>query len=309
MVKTNPKVSVIIPCYNREATLPRTLDSVIDQSYGNIEVIIVDDGSTDASPAVIDDYVSRYPDRFRVIRTSNGGPYAARNLALDNATGEFIAFLDSDDYWAGGKIEKQVKLYEENEELGLQHTAVTQIDGAGNVYKHSVLGEGFSGNCFRKLLVRNGIATSSVMVPKFVFDKVGNFNEKYRARGDWEMWTRISRAYPIYYIEEELTYYRVHPGMMSTNHPRMKMFHLMIVEDNRALYKGEIDDIDKLADEAALCCHLSYAKGAVTRGDFLFSAECFFKAIAIRPFKIDIYFRAMHGMLKAAVKQVFFARN
>lgn len=303
MSDDNPTVSVIIPCYNRELTLSKTLDSALSQTVSDLEIIVVDDGSTDSSPQILQDYAARFPGKIRVFITANGGPYPARNLAIREARGRYISFLDSDDYWDEHIVAKELEVLRANAALGLVHAGVTQVTGDGEVYRRRTIGRHYVGDCFRKLLIRNGIGTSSVMVPRHVFEKVGDFDEQYAARGDWEMWTRIASEFPVGYVNEPLLFYRVHDGMMSSNAKRMRHFQLAIIEGNHQRYSGVVEDIDQLTEDARFHCYFTEANDAVWSGRPGFATDNYLKAIRTKPLKLGTYIRAIYGVIKALLKK------
>ena len=121
-------VSVVIPNYNYARFLPEAIDSVLAQTYGQIEIIVVDDGSTDDSREILDGY----GDRVTVIFQQNAGVSAARNNGVSRSRGEYLAFLDADDAWLPAKIERQIAAFRGDEEIGLVHVGMVEIDGSGN---------------------------------------------------------------------------------------------------------------------------------------------------------------------------------
>ncbi|MBU0718429.1 MAG: glycosyltransferase [Planctomycetes bacterium] len=126
-----PTVSIVVPTYNRAELLPRALESIIGQTYGDWEIILVDDGSTDETPALADDYARRLGDRFVCLRQANAGSSAARNAGIDASRGRFLAFLDSDDEYLPNKLERQLRLFELCPDLGLVYCDFAFIDDDG----------------------------------------------------------------------------------------------------------------------------------------------------------------------------------
>jgi glycosyltransferase involved in cell wall biosynthesis len=155
-----PLCSVVIPCYNARNVIADTLEKILNQTYGNIEIILVDDGSTDGTAEFI-------AEKFDLpsITIENGGPAVARNVGIKAAKGKYIALCDADDHWHPEKIEKQVALLEENSDCGLCFTDVEvmcsgKIISAGIKERHIV----YQGTVLEKLLFSNWITTSSVMI-------------------------------------------------------------------------------------------------------------------------------------------------
>ena len=202
-VENNPLISVIIPTYNRGPLLKETLDSVLAQSCGNYEVIIVDDGSTDETRSLVESYPEYNP--LRYIYQENKGVAEARNTGVRNSLGEFVAFCDSDDLWKPHKLEKQMRLFSEG-------TALVFSDGylfedisrpKGKFYEFTIP---HTGRVYDHLLANNFIVTSTVVVRKALMLK------PFRGRTceDWQMWLSVAKQGDFAYVPEPLVYYYEH---------------------------------------------------------------------------------------------------
>lgn len=206
-----PKVSVIIPTYNRAAYIIRTLDSVFAQTFTDYEVIVIDDGSTDNTSEVLKPCL----DRITCIRKVNGGQGSARNAGISMAKGEYIAFLDSDDLWLPAKLETQVRFMDDHPEYGMTFAACEVIDDAGNVIGDWDRPVDFT---FDAILLRgNFIMIPTVIVRNEVFDQVGLFDEARDLISveDYDMWLRIGLRYRIGFVDAILAMYRFHSGNIS----------------------------------------------------------------------------------------------
>lgn len=192
------RVSVVIPTCNRAATIHLALESVLSQRYGNVEVLVVDDGSRDNTRGV----VARYGDRVRYLHQENAGPAAARNRGLRSATGEFIAFLDSDDAWLPSKLELQIAAFERNPRLGIVATNVIYRYPWGEV--RSDYGDDDSRSIREKFLDNIPMVTSSVMVTKEAVAAVGGFDESLMYAEDWDYFYRIARSYEARILPDPL---------------------------------------------------------------------------------------------------------
>lgn len=206
-----PRVSVLLTCYNHLAYLPVALDSVKSQNYRDFEVIAIDDGSTDGTR----EWLAKHAGDAQVVfNEQNLGTYATLNRALEAASGEFVAILNDDDIWAPQKLELQVELMKRLPKVGLVHTNGGFIDGEGKPIEGSPLGFRFprteSGQVLPDLLYQNKIIASAACVRRECFEKVGSFNPSFFGSGDWEMWLRIAERYEIGFVDEPLTFYRVH---------------------------------------------------------------------------------------------------
>jgi glycosyltransferase involved in cell wall biosynthesis len=206
-------VSVIIPTYNYARFVHRAIDSVLAQTYPDLECVVVDDGSTDETPQVL----ARYGSRIRVIRKEKQGPGIARNTGIRAARGEYVAFLDSDDYWRANKLSRQVPVIEAEPSLGAVGCANELVDGNGvhvaNVVFPSPstpvdLAAQLRAVAVRKLWV--GSSCSGALIPKRVLEEVGLFDETLAAAEDWDLWLKIAARYPIRNIPEVLVSISTH---------------------------------------------------------------------------------------------------
>jgi hypothetical protein len=205
-----PLVSVIIPVHNGAKTLGETLVSLYVQSYSNLEIIVVDDASTDALEAALKSHVDR---RLRVLRLSrNVGVSAARNAGVDAATGSFIAFCDADDICLASRIEKQLSFLQANRETGLCGSAFTCFDTRE---RETVRNPG-SNNEIRKALMRgNSFGLSTVMCRAEVL-RGYHFNDSLHVAEDYELWTRlIAAGVQVANLQESLVRYRLHETQAS----------------------------------------------------------------------------------------------
>lgn len=210
-------VSVIIPVYNRENMIGIAIESVLSQSYSNLELIVVDDGSTDKTKDVIRSFKDI---RISLIEANHNGAYAARNIGIENAKGEYIAFLDSDDIWLPEKLAKQVAVARRKEE-GFVFTNGFVLMENNNEYRMNIFltadRDICGGKCYTELLRHNFIATSSVILSRNIIDNVGYFIAENRGVLDYDMWLRIARKYEIDYIAQPLFLYKSHADRLSTN--------------------------------------------------------------------------------------------
>lgn len=206
-------VSVVIPVFNRQDMVRRALDSVLAQTYRPIEIVAVDDGSTDRSKDTLQQYARSYPDLFHVSSQPNSGPWVARNHALQSANGEFVAFLDSDDVWVPTKLDLQIPLFRSR--VGLVYSAIEETDANGMVIRTVNCDPGLRGDIYRKLLVKNRMICSSVVVRRAALERVGIYDESLRAGGNWELWLRISKHFEADFVDQPLAQYSKHGDNIS----------------------------------------------------------------------------------------------
>jgi len=205
-MNTQYKISVVVPLYNKEKAIARTIDSILNQTISDFELIVVDDGSTDDSLKVVQCIKDK---RLRVIHKENGGVSSARNRGIREAKGDYIALLDGDDLWDASFIEEQVRLIEDFPDAGMWGVSIAFIRD-GKYYKwEQGMGEGYRGyveNYFGTL--HNDLfCSSSVVIRKDVFEKVGYFDERISSSEDLDMWYRIILKYPVVFYDKILVYY------------------------------------------------------------------------------------------------------
>ncbi len=223
---SNHKVSVVIPTYNRRGTLGRALDSVLEQTHPVHEVIVVDDGSTDGTAAWLRE---QYP-QVHVIEQSNHGVSAARNHGIRVSSGQWLAFLDSDDAWLPKKLELQLKALDADPQMRLCHTEEIWIRNGRRVNqmkKHQKSG----GWIFERCLELCCISPSSALLKREVFEELGDFDESLPACEDYDLWLRICAREPVLYLETPLiNKYGGHEDQLSRLHPAMDRFRIQALE-------------------------------------------------------------------------------
>lgn len=205
-------ISVIIPTYNCDKYICEALDSVLHQTYSDYEIIVIDDGSTDSTRAIIE---NKYHG-VRYYYVKNNGVAAARNFGILMARGELIAFLDADDIWLPEKLKKQAALFNENENLGMAFTENCFFDEHGitdeKVNKRERL---MHGDIVKNIFLNSYVVTSTVMVRKIYFDTIGVFEEGLTVAEDDNMWMRIGMKYGVELLDEPLLMYRITAGSLS----------------------------------------------------------------------------------------------
>ncbi len=221
-------VSVIIPAYNRVSTIARAIESVLAQSYRAKEIIVVDDGSNDATSEV----VKMYPE-VNLLRQKNMGVSSARNNGVMMADSEWIAFLDSDDEWRYDKLEKQVAFHQQNPTCKASYTDEKWIRNGVHVSLPHKFAKGW-GDLYERSLKQCIIAPSSVMMARKVFDELGGFDERLEVCEDYDLWLRMMQKHEICLINEALIIkHGGHGDQLSTKHWGMDRFRVRSLE---ALY-------------------------------------------------------------------------
>ncbi|MBW2676630.1 MAG: glycosyltransferase [Deltaproteobacteria bacterium] len=194
----SPLVSVIIPTYNRGWVLRETIESVLAQNYGNVELIVVDDGSTDDTPGILAAF-----NRVTALHQSNRGVSAARNSGVAHARGQFIAFLDSDDLWMPEKLSVQLDFFQNNPKAMICQTQEIWMRNGRRV-NSGKRHQKPSGMFFERSLELCLVSPSAVMMRKKFFTGMGGFDEQLLACEDYDLWLRIGVNHPIFLIDRPL---------------------------------------------------------------------------------------------------------
>lgn len=255
------RVSVIIPTFNRAERVQRAVASVVAQSRPPDEIILVDDGSTDATEEII---TRNYP-QIRYIRQENRGISAARNFGIQNASGNWIAFLDADDEWLPRKLEKQILALKQNLAYRVCHTDEIWIR-SGKRANPKKIHQKFGGEIFEKCLPRCVISPSSVIIHKQVFDQVGLFDPTLPVCEDYDLWLRVCSRFAVLYVDEPLIIkYGGHSDQLSRKYWGMDRFRIAALE--KIIDEGRLDRTQKTAAFQALLEKIDvYLTGARKRG-------------------------------------------
>ena len=228
-----PAVSVIIPAYNAAWCVGKAVDSVLAQDYRNYEVIVVNDGSTDETAAVLD----TYGDAIRVVRQANGGLSSARNAGIRTARGEFIAFLDADDWWLPEKLSLQLALMRAQPRLGFTSTTARVVDPEGKLVNTWACGT-WEGSFLAHLFGANADVAgsgSAVIAKRVLFKHVGGFDEALRSLEDIDMWMRLAAVAEYACLGQPLVVILKRPDSMSRNLEIMHQATIRVMQKNRHL--------------------------------------------------------------------------
>ena len=276
------KVSVIIPCYNRDRFITETVESVLNQTYPNIELIVVNDGSTDKSRSVL----KRFSDKLRILEHPGGlnkGQSASINLGLSQSTGKYIAILDSDDLFLPRKIQKQVDFLEANSEVDLVYGNGEVIDENGNIlYKFYEKQPCEESNPSNVLLNCYFLLPNNSLFKSDLIKRVGFFDESLRSGQDHDMAIRIAEVGKLAYLDEILFQYRKHNNSISGKNADLRWKNGFIILEkaiNRYNYPSSI-----IRKRRAL---LNFRMGQISieKGKYLISTIYFLKAGILDPIR------------------------
>ena len=254
------KISVIIPTYNRKKTLARAIQSVMNQSLSPFEILIIDDGSNDGT----EEWVKENFQNIKYIYQNNHGVSSARNIGIENAYGDWVAFLDSDDEWLPNKLYEQVKAIDSNPEMKFFHTNEIWIRNGlrvNQMKKHKKYG----GYIFEKCLDICRVSPSSVLIQKELFDNIGMFDESLRVCEDYDLWLRITSKYPVVFLDIPLIYkYGGHADQLSKVNDGIESYRIQSLE--KIIKSGFLSDEQKVMAVNALVNKMKiYSKGLEKR--------------------------------------------
>lgn len=225
--QNHPKISVIIPAYNSEKTIAHTINSVLNQSFTDLELIVINDGSQDSTL----DIIKQIQDpRIKVFSYSNAGGNVSRNRGLNLAVGEFVSFLDADDLWMPDKLESQLKALEENLTAKVAYSWTDYIDANGE-FVLSGKRINVNGDVYESLLVSNFLENgSNPLIYRTALITLGGFDESLAAAQDWDMWLRLASKFNFVCVPSVKILYRISANSVSSNLVRQEKACLQLLE-------------------------------------------------------------------------------
>jgi glycosyltransferase involved in cell wall biosynthesis len=223
------RITVVIPAHNAEAYIAEAIASVCTQTISDVEIVLVDDGSTDETVATASRFSDKCP--MTILRVANSGPAAARNLGIRHARGQYCAFLDADDKMLPNRLETQATLLDGEPEVGLVHSDLMTFNERGIIHRsRRAFSDPCGGRVLDRLLLDNCITTSTVMSPTGRLLEVGMFKEERRVSEDFDLWLRMAVRWRVAYIEEPLTLYRRRQGSLSDDKLSSGLSALEVIE-------------------------------------------------------------------------------
>ena len=270
-VSSYPLVSVIIPAYNAEVFIARTLVCVLNQTYRNLEVIVVDDGSTDRTADIVRRLASEDA-RIVLYQQKNSGVAAARNYGIQNASGEFIAPLDADDLWHKTNVEKQVRLlFLADSKVGMAYAWTASIDEADCFTGHMMTAP-YYGNVYSALLYENIVGSGSAcLIRRSCLEAVGSYNSDLLAQDaqgceDWDLYLRIAKRYQVGVVPEVLVGYRRAASSMSTYSDKMERSRQLVFANIKSQFPLVHQKVDRWAASLndRYACRTAFKAGQIS---------------------------------------------
>ncbi len=293
-------VSVVIPTYNYVRFVGEAIESALAQTWATREVIVVDDGSTDETPALLASYGSR----IQVIRKPNGGLSSARNAGIRAARGECIALLDADDIFLPAKLERQALYLRQHPEAGAIGCGAEYFDGDGRP-RPTRLFASASGTAIdrqRNMLLRKqwvGASGSGALIPRAVLDRVGLFDEALGAAEDWDLWLRIVAEYPVYNVPEPLVRIRLHYTGTFRNAQKMERNQWQVYRNALRRSPGTYDLVTRRRARALILADAAGERSFA--GNHWSAAWSYLRSLAAWPFNRSSWY----GLLVASARAAF----
>jgi len=280
------KVSLVIAAFNHGRFLAEALDSAIGQTLGGVEIVVVDDGSTDDTQAVL----ARYAGRIRVVRQPNRGLAAARNTGLATARGAYVSFLDADDVLMPTKLADQVAVLERAPTVGWTYCDVLIETTATGAQTRASERFGYAarmleGWLFPELIHGNFIPAIAPLVRRPVLDAAGGFDERLTALEDWDLWLRLSLISEARYSAAVLVRYRVHPGGMSEDRSRMDGNRFRVLDKLCRTRPAALEGLGAAGRRIIADTHNWLGKEAYARGDWTEARRRFAASLVTVPWQ------------------------
>jgi glycosyltransferase involved in cell wall biosynthesis len=286
---TDPKVSVILPTYNEEAYIVRALESIRRQTYSDIEVIIIDDGSADETVSLITEFDDP---RIKLIqRASDTGITSALNRGIREAKGEYVARQDADDWSDPERLQRQVKFLNTNPDIAMVGTGAYLVDNNGDrIAKRHVL----ETPDVSDLMVHNEFIHGSVMFRRDVVINVGGYDERFMTAEDYDLWLRLADKYSVANIDEPLYHFRQHDeSIYGSNLETLKLYHVLATRRIADSFDEELyaaittDDprkaIEMFTTEERTWFHTELARESIRYGNLSSGREHVRKALRLNP--------------------------
>ena len=278
-----PKVSVIIPAYNKADFTVKTVESVLAQTYKNLEIIVVDDGSEDQTR----NSLSPYEGRIHYFYKKNGGACSARNFGLRAAKGKYVGFLDCDDLYLKDKIARSVDFLEEHPDFGFVHTGVYLIDAKDQIVGRFTCAKDLQIDRIAPFLImENCVSNPTVLMRKECFETVGGFDETIFTPADWDLWLRLAERYRVGFIDTPLSQYRVTDNFIFNKLELSQREEIFVVEK---FFQRNPHLQSQLEKRALSALHLRYAQCYFLKNNYSRLKEEFKLALQCDPFNFKAY--------------------
>jgi glycosyltransferase involved in cell wall biosynthesis len=295
------RVSLIIAAFNHARFLDAAIDSALAQTLGAVDVIVVDDGSTDDTPAVL----ARYAGRIRVLRQPNRGLAAARNAGLAAARGTYVAFLDADDVMAPTKLAAQLEVLERSPTIGWTYcdVLIETVATRATVTASERFGYGaraLDGWLFPELIHGNFIPAIAPMIRRTALDAAGGFDERLTALEDWDMWLRLSLIAEARYTPAVLVTYRIRSGGMSEDRASMDRNRFCVLDKINRTRPVALESLGNVGRRIIADTHNWLGKEAYASGDWSEARRRFAASVLTVPWQREAPWLLGKSLVRAA---------
>jgi glycosyltransferase involved in cell wall biosynthesis len=283
-----PLVSVVMAVYNGETFLREAIESALAQTYGPLEIVVVDDGSTDGSAAILESFAPK----LRIFHQENAGQAAARNLGISKASGEWIGFLDQDDLWDPRKTELQLNAAQVDD--AVIHAVPRIIDSSGSVHQARIMNPQRSA-AIADLIRSSTLSICTALVRRSALADIGGFDPRNRfGTEDYQLWLRLAaKGYRFRFLDEVLASRRLHDGNFSSDHRRMQCGFIYAIQTTRSEYPAAFGRVERrAADMAPGRFEFDAAWQLYVRGDYARAARHFRRAVWLWPFSATYWLYA-----------------
>jgi len=294
------KVSVIIATYNYGRYIKTAIDSVLAQTYSDVEIVVVDDGSKDNTR----DIVTSYGDSVKYIYQKNRGPAAARNTGIFESKGEFIAFLDADDYYAKDNLKIKMSFLENTDGAGWIFSDWQYVDEDKKILdkgstKFKFAEKKLTGMIFEDLIYhRNYISPCSVVIKRSILKDIGYFDPDVRSQEELDLWLRTSLKYPVYYIDDVLVYVTVHSNSLSRDFSKWVYGNALIVEKLKYLIPKDFPNRKRVLNRIIADKHTYLGRDFEQKGELKNAMNSYLQSIKQFPFQKRIYWSLIVVFIK-----------
>lgn len=284
-----PLVSVVIPTYNRADLISFTIDSVLKQTYESFEIIVVDDGSTDNTLEIL----STFGDSIKVFTQNNEGVSSARNKAIKNSSGDWIAFLDSDDLWYPQKLQCQFEKLKSEGDYKWMYCDAEYFDNEtqASLGLISDIAKPHTGWVLKDLFMSNFISSPTPVVAREVFDVTGVFHDEKLLPEDWDMWLRIASHFPVCYVDLPLARYRTHISNTSNMSRTFSWYETFVDRSEVALERAVENnpELESFKGRSLSNIYAGLGKSFVRNGDYASSRKFFVQAVKLTRLNPKLY--------------------